>query len=174
MKTFRPHNEKQPGREPFDRSMSFGTFVILAFLFQNLCWASEKERILFLTIELTGQSVQIVETVVRPGRLKSPSPDQQTGEFQYELLNQQGRILWQAAESNPLNLRYEYVDSLGNLNTIAVPLERTSVMIRVPFIESAHSVRFLIKPSSTRIDPGDSLWRTIGILPLIIPQEDQP
>lgn len=144
----------------------FRWLVVLAFCaFPGT--ADGKEHIIFLTLDVTEASVQVIGVQVRPGKLKSLHSHTGAGALLCDLLDADGKTLWRTVTENPLLQRFEYADSAGNLHSILSQRERARTTVRLRFVKGAHSVQF-----SVGAPPGGAPVRHLGTVLLNIAEEE--
>lgn len=137
-------------------------------------YADGAGHIIFLTIEVSEGSVQIISLQVRPGELKSLRSDPGSHTLVSILQDADGKPLWQTVAASPLIERLEYADSTGTLHSTVSHRDRAQITVRLPFIKGAHSVRFSLQQPSLSAPAQNSLVHDLGTVTLDIPVESEP
>lgn len=102
--------------------------------------SSQPDRIGFVRMMVTENSVTLLETTVRPGRLKAER-SQAKGELAFDVLASDERVMWTGTLDDPLVVRQEYVDEDGQLRVRVIEQEEAEVIIRIPVSEARHTIR---------------------------------
>jgi hypothetical protein len=147
--------------------------LLAVVLLPSLVRADENDQILFLHLKLKDGAVSLVESAVKPGRLKSSHDPEKQGELHLELIATNGASLWSGVLADPLTRRYEYEDpaSPGALKLKTVQLTEAEFTVRVPFHKDAAHLRVfsLAKPASRKealaAPAAAKKWSGIVVLP---------
>jgi len=125
--------------------------LMLCFLLSGVATAADKsnERILFLTLQFDNTSVNLVNSRIVPGHLKT-NRGAVTGDIEYELKSDSALLL-QGAIENPLVRRFEYEDpdNAGKLKTKVVTSPSATITLRVPYSTAIKQLTFYrVTPSA--------------------------
>jgi hypothetical protein len=98
------------------------------------------DRILFLHLERGVQGIHLLESQLRPGKLK---PTAGQGILDFEAVNAAGDVVHSGRCADPSAERIEYVDAIepGRLRSMRVEREQAEFVIRVP-ANGSRSIRF--------------------------------
>jgi len=131
--------------------------------------AADDDRIVFLHLTKAGAEVRLDSTATVPGHLKSPKRTQLNPEpLHFEAKNAQGDVVFEGSTSDPTQVRHEYVDQLGRLQTFIEKSDTASFTIRIPYDSAMRSVRFSTIESVTAADQSKSI-RTVDLGTVIMP-----
>lgn len=130
--------------------MSLRFFVFLGgiILSQVELMAGDIDQMAFLHLRWESNSVTLLSSEVRPGRLKAPAPGDSRHRIQ--LSDAQGRPLWQSPLTDPRTTRYEFPAQAAPSGAIAsrtVTAGSAECVVRVPVRADGAEVLILSGPS---------------------------
>lgn len=143
--------------------------LLFCFLLSSIAWSADQsdERILFLTLKFDKSSVQLVDSKIVLGHLKT-NRGPSRGEIQYELLGDSGLLL-QGAIADPLvqHLEYEDPDNTGKILSKVIAWPEATITLRVPYSAAINQLSFY---RTEQTDGADSkaTRTTLGIIDLTI------
>lgn len=117
-------------------------FAISVLVLSVCCWAGDKDQILFLHLRLQDDTVTLVKSDTRPGRLKVPVGSRK-GEIILELLASDELVLWSSVIQDLRFRRIEFPDPdhPGALKTKLITSHAAEFTVRLPFHAAARQVR---------------------------------
>jgi hypothetical protein len=145
--------------------------LVVATLTANRCGAGEEDKILFFHLKLKDQVVTLVDSTVRPGRLKAVSVPEKRGIVYLELTSTNGTALWSDVMADPTVQRFEYEDpdQPGSIKAKEVITKETEFTVRVPFHKGAEQLKlFLLDKPANRVEaavsrPARKALGTVGV-----------
>jgi hypothetical protein len=145
--------------------------LAVALLTAIRCAAGEEDKILFFHLKLTDQIVTLVDSTVRPGRLKEVSVPEKRGTIYLELTSTNGTALWSDVMADPAIRRFEYEDpdQPGNIKAKEVITTVNEFTVRVPFHKGAQQLKlFLLDKPANRLEaavsrPARKALGTVGV-----------
>lgn len=150
---------------------SLTTIALLA----TLAWPTANARgqtndgpkILFLHLKLQpDKTLNLVNSLTRPGELKPPANTDITDGIHYELLDAAGKSLWHAAIADPERRTMEHADSAndGKLKQFRIEVPEAEFMVRVPVRTNAVQVEFYRLTATATNQPLKKI--RVGTVPL--------
>lgn len=122
----------------------FFWIALLLFEFNAGCrgWAEESPQILFLHLKLNGDAISLLESTVKPGRLKTPVRSTKLGDLHLEIIGADGATLWDSTMPDPSVRRLDYADPEhpGRLKSKIVRTGDVEFNVRVPFYPQARKL----------------------------------
>ena len=144
-------------------------FLVLCFFLSSLALAADtsNDRIVFLTLKFDKSSVQLVDSKIVPGHLKT-NRGPSRGEIQYELLGDSGLLL-QGAITDPLvqRLEYEDPDNTGKILSKVIAWPEATITLRVPYSAAIKQLSFY-RTEQTGGDDSKATRTTLSIIDLTI------
>ncbi len=143
--------------------------LLLSLVLSGLALAADtsNDRIVFLTLKFDNSSVQLVDSKIVPGHLKT-NRGPSRGEIQYELLGDSGLLL-QGAITDPLvkHLEYEDPDNTGKILSKVVAWPEATITLRVPYSAAIKQLSFYRTEQTGGAD-SKATRTTLGIIDLTI------
>ena len=155
--------------EGFPRAGWLVALTLASLLANATAQTNETSKIVFLRLQLKGQSVSLIETTVRPGYLKTRRNLDLPDGIHFELSDRAGHPLWHGAIEDPRVRAVEYEDPprSGKLKRKEFRLSEAGFTVRVPMLADAKRIEFY---TLERADSGkDERRKSLGKLPLPTP-----
>ncbi len=127
-------------------------FGLIAFVFACYLALSgdvvAQGGVVFLRLEVSADSVALVQATVSEGSFKQPRIPDTTRAIQYRVMLDDGTEWTVGSRDDARIRRYEYEDpdNPGHLRSVMVTLDTAPLIIRVPYHEKLSHVEFYRKP----------------------------
>lgn len=114
----------------------------LSLLAATFCKADSGEKILFLHMNISSNAVTLVQSSVRPGKVKTAAHGKK-GRLYLELTSTNGLTLWSDVIPDPTTRRFEYEDPdhPGNLKVKVTTTKQAELTVRIPFHSGAKDLK---------------------------------
>jgi len=103
---------------------------------------AQEDRIAFLQVKFTENTITLLASNTVPGRLKPLRLVTAKPGVDIEVQTSTGEVVWLEQMENPLLERVEWSDESGVMQTQYVPRSEAEVFVRVPVLSSPQSVAF--------------------------------
>lgn len=119
------------------------TLLLLAVLEVSTACHAGKGRIAFVHLRVENEVLVLDDIKVVEGNMKYPRRlNLVEGHLYFEVLDVSGKRLFEGTVSDPSSRRLEYADEDGALHSTTVVIEDPFISIRIPFDETAKTVKF--------------------------------
>jgi hypothetical protein len=148
----------------------FGPLLLLLSLMCLNCTGavtaqSADDQIGFVRLHMTHNTLSLIETTVKPGKLKrSRSQTSPSGAIEFEVAGKTGAVSFVDSIDDPLVQRLEGVGATGTLETKLVELDEAEFTVRIPYSLEQQTLSFY--RLSTGDDPGKTRRNLIGTFEL--------
>jgi len=128
--------------------------VILLLFCNNAISSDQDDEIIFLTLQITGDQITLVESITANGSLKRPRTESGSFDINFEIVSKSENILQVGGIDDPRFqiLEYEDPDNQGQLKHIEVVREIGTFVIRVQADQNLSHVNFFRHEELTKSD----------------------
>jgi len=126
-------------------------------------------QIVFLHLRMKSDTLALVKSALRPGRVKQRRLVEKSGGIYYEVISASGKSLWQGVTDDPSQQRLEYEDPdhPGELKIKYVELNEAEFTLRIPFKPAMHRLElYRIAPAAPVSGRQKVARQLIGSVPL--------
>lgn len=119
------------------------TLLLFSGFFRIFLQQEDNEHILFLNLKMINGHIHIEDFNVVQGKLKSPKIiSYHKDNILVNVKNIANDMLYEAAISDPSDLKYEYENAEGSLETKQIVLDSVNFTVRIPYDPSIYEVEF--------------------------------